>query len=125
MAEAVKAYRKRVPLSALVTAAAAIDRTGAVAVTWRSRVAAAIDELATAGLVVLPATRWDRAALPPWPEYVTRMTVEEQRPVARPEVVVWHAELGWAAQLEAAGRLGPADRRILAGVNSWLRRRGD
>jgi hypothetical protein len=89
-----------------------------------SRVAAAIEELAAVGLVALPATKWDRAAHPPLPEYVTRVVVGGEPPSAPPEVV-WHAELGWAAQLEAGGQLNPADRRVLAQVNTWLRRRGD
>jgi hypothetical protein len=38
---------------------------------------------------------------------------------------VWHVELGWAAELEAAGQLSDPERRFLAHVNTWLRRRGD
>lgn len=125
MAEAVKAFKtRRVPLATLVTAAAAIDRTGAVAVSWRSRVAAAIDELATSGLISLPVSKWDSAAHPRLPLYVTRAVVGGGLPAVQEEII-WHSELGWAAQLDTGGQLNPADRRVLARVNTWLRRRRD
>src|SRR6266487_5564358 len=47
-------------------------RSGAVAVGWRSQIAAAIEELADAGTVELPRTRWDTTSEPPLPVYVTR-----------------------------------------------------
>lgn len=125
MAEAVKAHKaRRVQLLALSTAAAAIDRTGVSAPSWRSRVAAAIEELAASGLIELPVSKWDDTSLPRLPMYVTRVVVGGEAPAAQ-EAIVWHAELGWAAQLDAGGQLNPADRRVLAQVNSWLRRRGD
>jgi hypothetical protein len=124
MAEAVAAApRRRVPLATLIAAAAAVDRSGAVAVGWRSQIAAAIEELADAGIVELPRTRWDTTSEPPLPAYVTRP------PEASPSTdasspIVWHVELAWAAELDAASRLSDADRRFLSSVNRWLRRRG-
>lgn len=125
MASAITDSRtRRVPLGVLWTAAAATDRSGAVAVTWRARIAAAIDELAAAGLIDLPTTKWDRSTDPPLPSYVMRVAAVAVPPAVRAEIV-WHAQLGWAAQLDAAGLLNPADRRALAGINAWLRRRGE
>ncbi len=124
MAKAVSAVpRRRVPLATLIAAAAAVDRSGAVSVGWRSQIAAAIEELANAGIIELPRTRWDTTSKPPLPAYVTRP------PAARPatdasDPIVWHAELGWAAELDAANELSDTDRRFLASVNTWLRRRG-
>jgi hypothetical protein len=118
------AARRRVPLTTLLAAAAAVDRSGAVSAGWRTRIAAAIDELADTGIVELPHTRWDTTAQPPLPAYVTRpASPQAVKPGA--EVVVWHAELGWAAELDAAGRLSHPERRFLAQVSAWLQRRGD
>jgi Uncharacterized protein conserved in bacteria C-term(DUF2220) len=124
IAEAVSAApRRRVPLATLVAAAAAVDRSGAAAVGWRSQIAAAIEELANAGTVELPRTRWDTTSEPPLPAYVTRPPAA--RPAAKAsDPIVWHAELGWAAELDAARELSDTDRRFLASVNTWLRRRG-
>jgi hypothetical protein len=123
LAEAIAAApRRRVPLATLLAAAAAVDHSGAAAVGWRARVAAAIDELADAGVIELPRTRWDTSTTPPLPAYVTKpATATSAAPV---EAVVWHVELGWAAQLDASGQLAELDRRFLALVNTWLRRRG-
>jgi Uncharacterized protein conserved in bacteria C-term(DUF2220) len=125
MAAAVAAApRQRVPLAALVAAAAAVDRTGAASVEWRRRLATAIAELADVGVVELPRTRWDHASDPALPAYVTK-------PRAAPTVrasatsIVWHVELGWAAQLDAHNGLGERERRFLAQINTWLRRRAD
>lgn len=125
MAQAVaQAPGRRVPLPVLLAAAAAVDRTGAVAVGWRARVAAGIDELVAGGLVTIPRTRWDTSAEPRLPAYVRR--VMSPGPPSPPRTpIVWHAELGWAAELEAAGRLSEPDRRFLGHVNAWLRRRAD
>lgn len=125
MAAAVAAARtRRVPLTTLIAAATAIDHSGAAAVTWRSRLAAAIGELNDSGLVELPATKWDTTASPRLPVYVTRFAVPTA-PAAGRDEIVWHAELGWAAQLDANGQLSTSDRQLLAQVNVWLRRRGE
>jgi hypothetical protein len=125
MANAVAvAPRRRVPLTTLLAAAAAVDRTGAVSTGWRTRVAGAIDELATTGVVELPRTRWDNTAQPPLPAYVTR-PASPQAVKARAETIVWHVELAWAAELDAVGKLSDPERRFLAHVNTWLHRRGD
>src|SRR5262245_43901559 len=125
MAAAVaSAPRRRVPLTTLLAAAAAVDRTGAASVGWRIRVAAAIGELADAGIVDVPRTRRDTAAEPPLPAYVTRPAGPEVVGIGA-KAVVWHAELGWAAELDAAGKLNHTERRFLASVNTWLPRRPD
>jgi Uncharacterized protein conserved in bacteria C-term(DUF2220) len=125
MAEAITAAPgRRVRLPALLAAAAAVDRSGAVSVGWRARVATEIQHLVEAGLITLPSTRWDRSAEPPLPAYVQKVMIAE--PAAAPRTsIVWHAELGWAADLDAAGRLSAPDRRFLGHVNTWLSRRGD
>ncbi|MER7282040.1 hypothetical protein ABT369_47185 [Dactylosporangium sp. NPDC000244] len=125
MAQAISnATGQRVPLPTLLAAAAAIDRTGATAVGWRGRIAAGLDELVLAGVVTVPRTRWDTAAEPHLPAYVTKVSATGPA-AARRSSTIWNAELGWAAGLEASGQLGDADRRFLATVNAWLGRRGD
>lgn len=123
MADAVEsAPRRKVPLSALLAAAAAVDRTAATSVNWRPRIASAIDELARLQLVELPRTRWDASADPPLPSYVTR-PASSARPTTQRETIVWHLDLAWVAELEATGKLRAAERRFLADVNTWLQRR--
>jgi len=118
------APRRRVPLTTLLAAAAAVDRTGAVSVGWRSRIADAVGELADAGIIEVPRTRWDSTAEPPLPAYVTRPAVPGASSTDA-RAVVWHAELGWAAALDAAGKLTDTERRFLTSVNAWLPRRPD
>lgn len=118
------APHRRVPLTTLLAAAAAVDRTGAVSVGWRSRIADAVGELADAGIIEVPRTRWDTTAEPPLPAYVTRPAAPEASSTDA-RAVVWHAELGWAAELDAAGKLTDTERRFLTSVNAWLPRRPD
>lgn len=123
IAAAVEASRvRRVPLSAILSAAASVDRTAASAVGWRARVARALGDLAADGRITLPATRFDRSAEPPLPSYVTRPT-PERGGTAQMGRVVWHAELAWAAEADDRGELLLGDRRFLVAVNAWLRRR--
>lgn len=125
IARVVTASRPRkVPLQDLLVAAASIDRTAAASVGWRARVLAALTDLVDQGLVTLPRTRLDRTAHPPLPAYVLRPA--SPRADSQPDdVVVWHADLAWAAQLDDDGRLSAAERRFLSAVNAWLpRRRG-
>ncbi len=123
MAEAVsRAPGRQVSLPVLLAAAAAVDRSGAVSVTWRTRIATGIEELVAAGIVTVPRTRWDTSAEPPLPAFVRKVAPADGSPVPR-AAIVWHTELGWAADLEAAGQLSEPDRRFLAHVNAWLGRR--
>jgi hypothetical protein len=105
----------------LLAAAAAVDRTGSVAVGWRARILAALEDLASAGVLKLSKTKEGNPALP---KFVTRRA--EERPSPEPVVpIIWHADLEWVVELEESGKLGLADRRVLAAVNAWLpRRRG-
>lgn len=123
IAEAVATHRVRtVPLEVVLAAAAAVDHTAASAVGWRARVATAIGELADAGTVEVPASRFDRSAEPPLPSWLRRPAPARPARAAAPPVV-WHGELEWAAAAVDAGTLGAADRRLLTAVNAWLSRR--
>lgn len=120
---AIEAHRtRRVPLSELLKAGAAVDRTGAATVGWRARIKAAIDHLETSGRVTLPKTKQDIAALPALPLYVTRAAAPRTARPA-PTAPVWHAELRWAAALFDEGKLTGSDQRFLATINTWLSRR--
>lgn len=105
----------------LLVAAASVDSTGSVTAGWRTRVLAALEDLADAGLLRLSKTTLGN---PPLPKSVTRRA--EERPARdREPAIVWHADLGWVVELEGSGALGVADRRTLAAINAWLpRRRG-
>jgi hypothetical protein len=62
--------------------------------------------------------------MPALPAYVTRAA--DARPATHGvDALVWHAELGWAAALDAAGKLSGLERRFLADVSAWLGRRGE
>jgi Uncharacterized protein conserved in bacteria C-term(DUF2220) len=110
---------RRVPLHTLMKAAAAVDHTAAVSVGWRSRIYAAITDLAADNHIALPKTKWDHRGIPALPQYVTRPAPPKSRPdVSR--APVWHAELAWAAELADKQRLSTADRQFLAAINGWL-----
>jgi hypothetical protein len=81
-------------------------------------------KVADAGIIEVPRTRWDTTAEPPLPTYVTRPATPEAS-ITGARAVVWHAELGWAAELDAAGKLTGSERRFLASVNAWPPRRRD
>jgi len=122
MAVAVADYRtRRVPIAVVMAAAAEVDHMARSVVGWREPFAAAVDELAGAGLVTLPRTRFDRSAEPPLPAYLRRPAPETPTRAVRP--VIWHAELAWVAIEEDAGRLGAGDRAFLEQINGWLSRR--
>lgn len=109
----------RVPVHRVLVAAAAVDRTAAATVGWRSRVLDAIADLVERGAIRLPKTSWDRTASPALPAYVEKITAapEGRSVTSRP---VWHADMSWAARLSDRGELGETDRRRLTAVNAWL-----
>lgn len=115
---------RRVPLQILMKAAAAVDHTAAVSVGWRTRIYAAITDLAADNHIALPKTKWDHRGIPALPQYVTRPAPPKpNRDLKR--APVWHADLAWAAELTDTSRLSSADRQFLAAINSWLpNRRG-
>ncbi|MDV3136373.1 Wadjet anti-phage system protein JetD domain-containing protein [Mycobacterium sp. 29Ha] len=113
---------RRVPVSELLKAGAAVDRTGAATVGWRARIKAAIEHLETGGRVTLPKTKQDTTALPALPLYVTRAAGPRNARAAR-TAPVWHAELRWAAALSDEGKLTGSDQRFLTTINNWLSRR--
>lgn len=114
--------RRQVPIQDVLVAAAFVDRTGSTAPGWRGRIAFVLDDLAQQGRLQLPRTVF--TGDPPLPAWVRRPVADV--PVAEPSaVVVWHEELSWVAELDDAGLLGSADRRLLAAVNAWLPRRRD
>lgn len=113
---------RRVPLSVVQKAAAAVDNTGAASVGWRERILAAITHLRDAGRIELPKTRLDTSGIPPLPLYVTRPAAQ-QAPRTQTPVPVWHSELAWAAALSEQQALGDADQRFLGAINAWLSKR--
>ncbi|QQQ80123.1 hypothetical protein IOD16_18095 [Saccharothrix sp. 6-C] len=117
-----KSRIRRVPLQAILVAAASVDRTAAATVGWRSRVLTALATLAAEGRVELPRTKLDRSAHPPLPLYVTRPAPLRPERTPRPPVV-WHAELAWAALLFDEDLLSPAELSFLEAVNNWLPKR--
>ena len=111
--------KRRVPLDLITRAATDVDRTAASNPDWRRRLRATIDRLVDAGLVTLPATKWDTTTTPPLPLYVIRPAVVS--PAEDPTTVtVWHAALGWVPDIEHTRRLAPGERQLLAAVNKWL-----
>lgn len=113
---------RRVPLTELLKAGAAVDHTGAATVGWRARIKAAIEYLEADGRITLPKTKYDTAALPNLPQYVTRVaTTLPAREV--PLAPVWHVDLRWAAALFDEGKLTSSDQRFLMTINAWLSRR--
>lgn len=119
MADAVVADRRqRVPLKVLVQAATSVDQSGPGRVDWRSRVAAAIEELAASGMVACPATRWDRRTQPPLPEWVAKPARVALAAAGPSEP--WHVALRWVPAISAERRLTVSEERLLMAVNRWL-----
>ncbi|MFC9434458.1 Wadjet anti-phage system protein JetD domain-containing protein [Nocardia sp. NPDC057030] len=109
----------RTPLHRILTAAAAVDRTAAASVGWRTRVLDAITSLSEAGEITLPKGAWDRTTTPPLPGYVGRVESSVAQRPAR-QAPVWHLEMAWAATLWDHGKLSESERRYLIAINSWI-----
>ncbi|MEU8216721.1 Wadjet anti-phage system protein JetD domain-containing protein [Micromonospora taraxaci] len=124
LAATVAAHRTaRIPLSALRTAAHAADLSLAGDPNARRKLAAALDELTTAGIIRAPAKRaaWDHTIQPPLPTWVQRLATK-QRPTPEPAAVTttWHARLAWAAPFVAAERPTDAELALLHAANRYL-----
>lgn len=119
LAETVERSRTaRVELGTLRDQAFAVDLSLAGDPEARARIAAAIEELRAAELIVVPAGRdgWDTAIAPRLPRWVRRPVVPRSpRPIEAP-AVTWHASLGWAA----GGTWTRDERRVLRRINDWL-----
>lgn len=116
---------RRVPLTVLLKAAAAVDTTGAASIGWRDRLLQVIDHLADEGEITSARTKFDRSGSPALPEFVTCATQPPTQPKPRPTRPVWHADLAWAAELNDQGALTKAQLTFLAAINTWLpQRRG-
>lgn len=116
---AVEDYRhQRVPLDLLTDAAHRADSALLTAVDRRDRLAAAITELVTEGVVKLPVGKkgWDHTALPALPRWVEKVSPARRR-ATQPAARAWVPALSFAADR----RLMQAERIILERVNDFLR----
>jgi hypothetical protein len=115
------ARNKRILVTDLLTAAQEHDLSLVGDPAARLRFRQALDELAGASLVALPAAAsrsgWDAIVEPPLPVRVTRIDQAAPRPAARPTSRVW------PSALETAGRIAsrPDERLLLERVADWLR----
>lgn len=120
IADAVAGSRtRRVYLTSLLGAAAGVDRSGAVAVGWRGRVRAALEDLRDAGVLTWPATRFDNTGVPALPAYVSGPAAAAP-PGPERRGTVWCHQLAWAGSPDAG--LNPTELALLARVNDWLAR---
>ncbi|MFF5230306.1 Wadjet anti-phage system protein JetD domain-containing protein [Dactylosporangium sp. NPDC000521] len=124
LAAAVAAHRTgRIPLSVLRAAAHTADLSLAGDADARRKLAAALDELTTNGIIRRPANRaaWDHTIQPPLPNWVQRRT-ERQSPTPAPATVTtaWHARLAWAAAFVADERPTTAELTLLHAANRYL-----
>jgi hypothetical protein len=126
LATAVTTHRTaRIPLRILRTAAYAADLSLAGDPDARRRIAGALDELTTAGVIRKPAaaTRdaWDHTLQPPLPRWVQRPRAQ-RLPTAVPAAVstTWHARLAWAAAFVATERPTDNELALLHAANRYL-----
>lgn len=112
---------RRVPLPVLRAAFARHDPTGATSSDSRTRLAAALEELAATGAVVLPRSKrlYENHLLPALPTWVERPPVQRQAATPRP-VRVWRPELAEAAAIATSA----GDFDLLARVDDFLRNGG-
>ncbi|MDG9674843.1 Wadjet anti-phage system protein JetD domain-containing protein [Micromonospora sp. DH14] len=124
LAATVAAHRTaRIALGALRTAAHAADLSLAGDPNARRKLAAALDELTTAGMIRVPAKRaaWDHTVQPPLPTWVQRIAAR-QPPASEPAAVTttWHARLAWAASFVTTERPTDAELALLHAANRYL-----
>jgi hypothetical protein len=112
---------RRILVADLFTAAQEHDLSLVGDPAARARFRQALDELAGASLVTLPAAAsrsgWDAIVEPPLPVRVTRIGGEAAGPAVRPAPRVW------PSALEAAGRIASRvdEHAVLERVAGWLR----
>jgi Uncharacterized protein conserved in bacteria C-term(DUF2220) len=97
-------------------ATAAPELTGSLE--SREELAAALHALADDGLVVLPATAWERAPRPPLPKFVTVPAARRAPRTRRWQTMPWHPNLAWVASVPA---LSDTQLDALAAIDTWLR----
>ena len=107
--------RKRIHQPRLMALYAEADPMSAGSVDRRRLLAEALAELVADGLVKRAAR--DDDGQPPLPRYVDRVTTP--KPVAARRAVIWHADLGWAAER----RLTDRQFQLLEAVNEWIFKR--
>ncbi|MEU8658042.1 hypothetical protein, partial [Actinoplanes philippinensis] len=113
----------RIPLDELRRAAHSADLSLAGDPGGRRRLADAIDQLVTAGLLRLPVKRdaWDNTIQPPLPTWVQRPAVTRPaRPATAPVTTAWHARLAWAATFIESERPSTAELALLHAANRFL-----
>jgi hypothetical protein len=116
-----RSRRARIPVEELRQAALAADLSFAGSPDARVRLADAIRELESAGVVTLPRTSagWEQLPRPRLPKWVARPA--EQRPEQPVESAVsWHAALHWVPAFLVAERPTRTERTLLRAVNGFL-----
>ena len=119
IADAVTVHtRKRVPFEVVAEAAYASDSSLLTAPDRRYRLAQAIEALAAAGSIRLPASAdgWDQSARPALPRWVERISEPAAPRLAAPPRA-WVDELAFAATTS----LSPPERILLTRLNDFLR----
>jgi hypothetical protein len=115
------ARNKRIPVEELLASAQEHDLSLVGDPTGRARFRQALDELAGASVVTLPAAAsrsgWDAAVKPPLPVWVTRVNRDASESAVKPAPRVW------PVMLEAAGCIAsrPDEHALLEHVARWLR----
>jgi hypothetical protein len=115
------ARNKRIPVEELLASAQEHDLSLVGDPTGRARFRQALDELAAASVVTLPAVAsrsgWDAAVKPPFPVWVMRVSRDAPEPAVKPAPRVW------PSALEAAGWIARRsdEHALLEHVARWLR----
>lgn len=110
--------RVRIPLDVILTAWSAASPELIGSSHQHQDLAVVLDELTTAGQLVLPGERsWDRTTRPPLPTFVT-WPANRRAPRGTPwRTYPWRTELGWAGSLPT---MHAASFEALVAVNRWL-----
>lgn len=112
--------RRKVPLADLWRIFDRADPASQTSLGRRKLLVETLDELAAAGVILLPSLRsYDRIEQPPTPRFVLVELPQQERPDA--PHIVWHPELSWADDTPMTA----AQREQLAAINAWLLRDRD
>lgn len=122
LAQTVAGYRQaRVPIEVLRQAALDADLSLRGSPDARRRLAAALDELAAAGVVRQPTGRagWEELPRPRLPRWVGRPSTPKPERTPEPPVA-WHAALSWVPAFLTGERPTGGERALLRAVNAFL-----